>query len=235
MSETPQIPLGFGAPPHLRLAGFVAGDNAAALDAVAAVGQGRSDAWLYLAGPPASGKSHLLAAACHEAAARGAQYLPLARLGAGAEEALIALAPRPLVAVDDVEVVAGRLGAEIALFDAYNRVRDAGGVMLLAARHRPGLLGLALPDLASRLAACTLFELALLGEAERRAVFLARAAERGLSIDDGVLEFLFRRHARDLGALLALLDRIDRESLAAQRRVTVPFVRRLIAVPPSPP
>lgn len=47
-----------------------------------------------------------------------------------------------------------------------------------------------------------------------------------------MVEFLFRRHARDLGALLALLDRIDRESLAEQRRITVPFVRRIVGLPP---
>jgi DnaA family protein len=231
MSGSPQLPLGFVAPPHHRLAAFVAGDNAAVLEAVAAQARGESEAWLFLAGPEGSGKSHLLVGACHEAAGTGAQYVPLGRLGAGAEAALIALAPCSVVAVDDVDAIAGRLGAEIALFDAYNRVRDAGGRMLFAARHRPGLLNLALPDLVSRLSACTQLAIVPLGDEDRRRVFGLRAIERGLEIEPEVVEFLFRRHARDLGGLLALLDRIDRESLAAQRRITVPFVRRIVGLP----
>ncbi len=231
MSGSPQLALGFGAPPHHRLAAFVAGDDATAIEAVRAVARGESDAWLYLAGPAGSGKTHLLVGACHEAAATGAQYLPLARLGAGAEEALMAVMPRSLVAVDDIDAIAGQRHAEIALFDAYNRVRDAGGRMLFAARHRPGLLNLALPDLVSRLSACTQLAVMPLGDEDRRRVFGLRAIERGLAIEPEVIEFLFRRHARDLGALLALLDRIDRESLAAQRRITLPFVRRIVGLP----
>jgi DnaA family protein len=33
---------------------------------------------------------------------------------------------------------------------------------------------------------------------------------------------------RDLGALLDLLERLDQASLAAQRRVTVPFLRKFL-------
>lgn len=231
MSGTPQLPLGFSAPPHHRLAAFVPGEDATTFEAISAVARAESGAWLFVAGPEGSGKTHLLVGACHEAAARGAQYLPMARLGEGAEDALIAVAPGPLVAVDDVDAIAGRLGAEIALFDAYNRVRDAGGQMLFAARHRPGQLSLVLPDLVSRLSACTQLQQAPLGEEDRRRVFGLRAIERGLELEPGVVEFLFRRHARDLGALLALLDRIDRESLAEQRRITVPFLRRIVGLP----
>jgi DnaA-homolog protein len=231
MSGTPQLPLGFGAPPHHRFASFVAGEDADAFAAITAAARAESTAWLFLAGPEGSGKTHLLVAACHEAASRGAQYLPLGHLGDGATDALIAMVPRSLVAVDDVDAVAGKLHAEVALFDAYNRVRDAGGQMLFAARHRPGLLRLVLPDLVSRLSACTQLKIASLGDEDRRRVFGLRAIERGLEIEPEVVDFLFRRHARDLGALLALLDRIDRESLAEQRRVTVPFLRRIVGLP----
>jgi len=47
-----------------------------------------------------------------------------------------------------------------------------------------------------------------------------------------VLDWLFARGRRDLGSLLAVLDRIDRASLAAQRRVTIPFLRTLMGDAP---
>ena len=61
-----------------------------------------------------------------------------------------------------------------------------------------------------------------------RALLVRRAEARGLQLDDSVLDYLFRRVGRDLRTLTALLDRIDRASLAAQRRVTVPFLRGVL-------
>jgi DnaA-homolog protein len=86
-------------------------------------------------------------------------------------------------------------------------------------------LPLGLPDLRSRLGACTQFALKPLDDAERREVLKNQAASRGIELDDTVLDWLFARYARDLGALLDLLDRLDQASLAAQRRVTIPFLR----------
>jgi len=39
---------------------------------------------------------------------------------------------------------------------------------------------------------------------------------------------LFARTQRDFGSLMTVLDRIDQASLAAKRRVTVPFLRELL-------
>jgi DnaA family protein len=89
----------------------------------------------------------------------------------------------------------------------------------------PAALPIVLPDLVSRLEQCTRLPLEPLDEAGRREVLRQRAARRGLELDEPVLDYLFRRVGRDLAGLTALLDRLDRESLAAQRRITVPFLR----------
>jgi DnaA family protein len=83
-----------------------------------------------------------------------------------------------------------------------------------------------LPDLRSRLGLCTRLTLAPLDEDARRQVLAARASRRGLVLDDAALDWLFARLGRDLGTLTAALDRLDRASLAAQRRITVAFLRR---------
>ena len=85
-----------------------------------------------------------------------------------------------------------------------------------------------LPDLVSRLEQCTRLAVEPLDEAGRRNVLRQRAARRGLELDDAVLDYLFRRVGRDLGTLTALLDRLDRASLAAQRRITIPFLRGVL-------
>jgi DnaA family protein len=89
-------------------------------------------------------------------------------------------------------------------------------------------LPLVLPDLRSRLAQCARVVLMPLDDEGRRRVLRERAQRRGLVLEDAALEWLLRRVGRDLGGLTALLDRLDRASLAAQRRVTVPFLREVL-------
>jgi DnaA family protein len=100
--------------------------------------------------------------------------------------------------------------------------------MLFSADKPPAQLGIGLPDLRSRLGACTQFAIKPLDDAERRAVLREQAAARGIGLDEAVLDWLFARYARDLAALLDLLDRLDQASLAAKRRITVPFLREFL-------
>lgn len=232
--NTPQLPLGLRLPVHRGLARFEPGaspDNQAALDAAYRAGDGGFPASFGLVGPAAVGKTHLLMGICQVPHPRPTQYLSFARLGAAAATALVGVDGHSIVALDDLDALAGQRDAEIALFDLYNRVRAADGVIVYAARRPPAQLPLELPDLVSRLSALSLFALRPLVEDERRVLLGREAGARGIELSDDVIDFLFRRHPRDFGAMLATLDAIDRESLAAQRRVTVPFVKRLMGLP----
>jgi DnaA family protein len=130
--------------------------------------------------------------------------------------------------LDDVDAIAGDKTAEVALFDLYNRCRAEGSTLVFAGTAAPSQIGLTLPDLVSRLSASTQIILKPLAETERRDLLRERAASRGIEIDDSVIDWLFAREKRDLASLFSVLDRIDSASLAAQRRVTVPFLRQLL-------
>jgi DnaA family protein len=223
---TAQLPLAWRWPRRQRFEHFHAGANAAAVAAVRALANDASAPWVYMHGGAGSGRTHLLMAACQAAHAAGrvVQYLPLSTL-ADKATALRGVPGNELLALDDIGAIAGDRDAEHALFDLYNRARAEGSALLFAADAAPSQLQLMLPDLRSRLAACTQFALKPLDDAERRGVLQAQATARGIQLDDSVLDWLFSRYARDLGALLELLDRLDRASLAAQRRITVPFLR----------
>ena len=56
-----------------------------------------------------------------------------------------------------------------------------------------------------------------------------KAAARSFELGDDVIEFLIRRVDRDLGSLMKILDEIDHASLAAKRKITIPFVKKLIS------
>lgn len=234
--SVPQLPLTLRHSPDQRLDTYVHAPDGAveqlrALATQAGAGvEGAGFQGVYLTGPAGVGKTHLLLATCAaaEAAGRRAAYLPLVAAAGRLRDALEALEGNDVLALDGLDIVAGHRDDEVALFDTHNRARQAGITLLYAARDIPDAIGLGLPDLRSRLGQCTRITLSPLDDEGRREVLRQRAQRRGLAMDDAALDWLLKRVGRDLGGLTALLDRLDRASLAAQRRITVPFLRQTL-------
>ncbi len=225
-SATGQLPLKLGLRDSATFDNFLVEGNELA---VRALREGANDS-LYLWGPSGCGKSHLLQAVCHAANREqgGAVYLPLGDIP-GVQPALFeGLETRAVVAIDDLAVVAGEAALEQALFHLYNRIRECGGRLLLAAPASPAALGIGLPDLVTRLGWGLVFRLQTLSDRGRRQALQLRARRRGFELPDEVADYLLRRQARDMNSLFALLERLDHASLAAQRRLTIPFVRSLL-------
>lgn len=186
---------------------------------------------VYLWGPPGTGKSHLLQAMCHAASTSSGMpvsYLPLREAlkhGPGICDGLEGCA---LVCLDDVEAVAGNQGWEGTLFALYNRLRDADRTLVASGTAAPRASPFVLADLRSRLEWGLVYQLRPLREEERRNLLLERARQRGLTLDPGVVDYILRRHPRDVGSLCGFMERLDRASLSAHRQVTIPFVRSLL-------
>ncbi|MEO8365520.1 MAG: DnaA regulatory inactivator Hda [Pseudoxanthomonas sp.] len=224
--SVPQLPLALRYPPDQRLESFIAPPLGAIAQLHALAGVAGAD-WLYLAGAAGTGKTHLALALCAaaEQAGRRSAYLPLAAASGRLGDALDALEGNDVVALDGLDAVAGDRADEIALFDFHNRARSAGLNVLYTAREIPDSLGLVLPDLRSRLSQCNRAMLHTLNDASRAEVLRDRAQRRGLMLEEAAIDWLLSRTDRDMVNLTELLDRLDRESLAAQRRITVPFLR----------
>jgi DnaA family protein len=230
-----QQPLALQLRAEQRFEGFIcppASSAARACQLAQALAAGRERSPLYLWGPPASGKTHLLSAALAVAQAhdRRAAYLPLREIGtAGVAAAVGEFEQFALVCVDDLDAVAGDEPAELALFHLYDRLRAAGGRIVISGRTTPAALSLCRPELRSRLGWGVSCRLEPLGDADKRTLLLRRAAEQGLNLAEPVADYLLHRHSRDLRDLLATLERLERATLAAQRHPTLPFVRELLA------
>ncbi len=231
---TAQLPLALGLRPRMRLEDFVAGANAGVLAACADLLDGRH-AQLYLAGPRHSGRSHLLLGVCDAAERRGLSsgYLPMGSYRDLPPAAVEGMDDLDLLAVDDVDAIAADPAWEATLFALYNRCRERGTRLLFAADRGPASLAVRLPDLRSRLAWGLNFQLAPLDDAGRLELLTREAARRGLSLPAEVARYLLARCPRDPGRLIALVERLDAAALAAQRRLTVPFVRELVRGVPA--
>jgi len=226
---SPQLPLRLRCPPDQRFDTFVGHDHATAILAALATGNGPKA--VYLAGPPDTGKTHLLLATCAHAQELGHQiaYLPLAAATGRLEQALDALEHADLITLDGVDAIIGQREDEIALFHLHNRLHDAGKRVCYSAADIADAWPALLPDLRSRLNQCTRITLSVLDDAGRAEVLRRRATRRGLQIDPSAIEWMLHRLDRDLVNLTELIDHLDRASLAEQRRVTVPFLRRMLA------
>lgn len=184
---------------------------------------------LVLHGGRDTGKSHLLQAACHMAGSNAGCYLPLAEVRQfPPAEVLQGLEQMQLVCLDDLEAVLGDREWELALFHFYNRARDGGCRLLSSASAAPRLLEVGLPDLHSRLCWGLVFQLPSPDDERREAILQFRAQRRGLLMPEEVARFLVSRTPRNLTGLLALLAQLDRQSLASQRPLTVPFVKQVL-------
>lgn len=225
----PQLPLELHWDRSATLESFEPGDNAelvnAARDAARSGGLP-----LVLFGAPGVGKTHLLQAICSEANANGrtAVFLPLADHRQWSPDILDGLETVDLVALDDLDRIVDVPGWPEAVFHLFNRVHDVGGRFVAAARERPDCMGLALPDLVSRLQWGLVMRLRVLDDAALAAALRRRAGRRGLDLPDDVARYLLTRRARDMHSLMALLDRLDAAALSAKRRLTVPFVKEVL-------
>ena len=183
---------------------------------------------IFLHGATGSGKSHLLQASCHLAAAN-ALYLPLADLGAYApDEVLHGVETLSLVCLDDVDSVLGDDNWELALFNLYNRALQHQCKLLLAGNAAPRALAVELPDLRSRLSWGIVYQLPQASDEEKAAILSFRAARRGLQLPAEVANYVVSRAPRAMQQLLELLDTLDKTSLAEQRALSIPFVKQTL-------
>ena len=129
-----------------------------------------------------------------------------------------------------MQVVAGHPEWEEAIFYLYNRVYDAGGRIVIAAHDLPKAIQLGLPDLESRLSWGIIYQLHPLSDEEKLIVLTMRALRRGINLSEEVGRYILTHCPRHMGTLFAALDALDKASLAAQRRLTIPFVKEVLEI-----
>jgi DnaA-homolog protein len=222
-----QLTLDIAPAPKPTLDNFVAGANAQVLSALHAIlGANRANGGerrLCLWGGPGSGKSHLLAAC---ASASGGRFEACANGSFIGDED-----DTRLLALDDVDKLA--VEDQIALFNLINRrsANSGSGALLVSCSQPPATTGLR-ADLATRLAQGLVLEVSALSDADKQAALAQHAKQRGIALADDVTRYLLTHLARDLPALMGILDALDKLSLQLKRPITVPLVREAMQAPP---
>lgn len=226
---TPQLPLALSLRQRRDFDSFIPDGNEPLLAQLWNLADHGDDS-LFLRGEMGSGRTHLLESTVNRVMDRGGRacLLPASELQALSPVVLEGMEAQDLVALDDLDQLAGRTDWEEALFHCYNRCRAAGTAWLVAAEQGPRHLGLALPDLATRLASGGVYRVRALDEDGLLALLEQRAGARGLALDPEVARYMVRRHERSPAALCETMDWLDRQALARKRRLTLPFVKEVL-------
>ena len=164
-----------------------------------------------IVGPAASGKTHL---ARVWQARSGAMALSPGSLDI---RRLDALKKCSALIVEDID----RAGyGEKALFHLLNLAREKRLFVLFSSREAPNRFDFALPDLRSRLNALPAVRIGAPDDALLKTVMLKHFADRQLSVDPKVLDFLALRIERSLAAAADAVAAIDRAALGSGRKIS---------------
>ena len=213
---------------HAVFESFWAGGNDATVAFLQALSLRPTPPGGWLWGAEASGKTHLLQALCERVGDR-AVYLPFNMVAGSEPDILHGVASREYVCLDDVDLVAGQAQWELALFDLYNQAVEQGAMIIATASVAVRESRFELPDLVSRFTQLPVFNLHALDDQGRVEALQLRARHRGLDLPTETANFMLNRSRRDMASLYSLLDKLDSEALRAKRRLTIPFVRDVLA------
>ncbi len=176
---------------------------------------------LVLSGPAASGKTHLAHIWAEDSGARLVSA-----------DTLHSVDPATFVdrglALDDADRVAGDAGSERMLLHLHNALQQNGLPLLLTSRREPGRWSVALPDLASRIAAAPHARLAPPDDALLAAVLVKLFHDRQLNVEPHLVTWLVTRMDRSLAAARDIVARLDAAAFAERSPVNRRMARAVL-------
>lgn len=234
MAELKQLALDIGLEDHYTFDNFWVGDNGEPINYLrlhsSSDNVSLAEHFIYVWGQRNSGRSHLLQACCHEASKsnRSCFYLSLSAINKLPLQILENIETTSLVCLDDVQNIGNKKDWEEAIFKLFNGIIENKNQLIVASDVAPQLLSIILPDLKSRLSSGLSLQIKLLSDEQKLLALQMRARKRGLVFPEAVGKYLLCRYARDTKNLFTVLDKLDKASLASQRKLTIPFVKMVL-------
>ena len=225
-----QLPVTFEFRANQTFDDFYPGSNQEIVGQLKRTVSGIGEQFVFLWGNAGHGKSHLLQACCQDAFTQeiNAFYLDLADSTAINPGLLTGLEDFELVCLDNIDSLAHREDWELALFNFFNLHRERKHRLLLSASSAPNTLGFILPDLKTRMNWGLSIKIQPLDDDDKIAALIQKAQQMGFGITPQVARFLLTHYDRNLPSLWLMLDKLDWASLAAKRKLTIPFLKQIL-------
>ena len=182
-----------------------------------------SDELILIYGTKSSGKTHICEALCNE-------YLESVTF-INNKPKLSGLAPRDfyeLLVIDDFDQLISSKQDEESLFALINNQILNKKPAVISSSKDVKDCGIHLKDLSSRLLSDKIFTISDLSDSDKLDMMILYCSQRGLEIPEKVLKYIMNNCSRDLYFLCALIKNLDIVSLSMRRKITIPFIKKVL-------
>jgi len=176
------------------------------------------------------GKSHLLNAVCQLFSDKyiPVAYLPLEDVKQFELNILDNIENLDLLCIDDIHLIAGNHAWEKAIFHCFNNILHNNKKIVITSNIPPQYIPFKILDLKSRMLGGLIYPIFELNDDEKISSLKLKAKIRGINLNTRVAKFLLNHYDRSQNKLFDFLEKIDRETLEAKRKITVPFLKVIL-------
>tara|TARA_Y100001936_G_scaffold126768_1_gene124143 strand:- start:2403 stop:3092 length:690 start_codon:yes stop_codon:yes gene_type:complete len=218
-----QIPMDFGFFTKKTFDNFIIGDNKDLFNCIHNLTN--SDQVILIYGSKSSGKSHICEATYNQYI-RSAFFIDdksilLNNISNDFYELLI---------IDNLDKLISSKKDEELLFTLVNNQILHKKPLVVSLSKDIEDCNITLKDLSSRLLSDKIFTIRDLNDLEKIDMMTSYCSQRGLEISEKVLHYIINNCTRDLYFLCALMKSLDNVSLSMKKKITIPFIKKVIEI-----
>ena len=174
---------------------------------------------IYLWGPSAVGKTHILIATIKKFLNLNKEVIDLSFID---DNDTFDLGSIDLFFLDDIDRADGKI--QNNLFNIFNMSENENAAIFITGSLPPNQMSLR-PDLKTRISQCLVLNLKELEDEEKKDVLLKRSYFMGINLKLEIIDYLVKNYNRNMHELIKLIEKIDKESIIQKKRITIPFIK----------
>jgi len=174
---------------------------------------------IYLWGPSAVGKTHILIATIKKFLNLNKEVIDLSFID---DNDTFDLGSIDLFFLDDIDRADGKI--QNNLFNIFNMSENENAAIFITGSLPPNQMSLR-PDLRTRISQCLVLNLKELEDEEKKDVLLKRSYFMGINLKLEIIDYLVKNYNRNMHELIKLIEKIDKESIIQKKRITIPFIK----------
>lgn len=174
---------------------------------------------IYLWGPSAVGKTHILIATIKKFLNLNKEVIDMSFID---DNDTFNLGSIDLFFLDDIERADDKI--QNNLFNIFNMSENENAAIFITGSLPPNQMSLR-PDLRTRISQCLVLNLKELEDEEKKDVLLKRSYFMGINLKLEIIDYLVKNYNRNMHELIKLIEKIDKESIIQKKRITIPFIK----------